>query len=39
MDKVPATDLEGNSRVDIQEVGNEESNYADAGCYEYILPN
>lgn len=31
----PATDLAGASRVDISGVGNEGTDYADAGCYEY----
>lgn len=34
----PETDLSGNVREDIPGVGNDGSNYADTGCYEYTTP-
>ncbi|UCG48224.1 MAG: tandem-95 repeat protein [Phycisphaerales bacterium] len=33
----PAADTNGVSRVDIAGFGNDGDNYADAGCYEYVL--
>jgi len=35
LDIATVTDLEGNSRIDVVGVGNEGTDYADAGCYEY----
>jgi len=35
LDKDASTDLNGNGRVDVEGVGNEGSDYADAGVYEY----